>query len=527
MPGARSTARDRRDRYRRRRDEDRRRSRRRRDRSGRGAPPAADEARARRARRCSPTAPRSPASSARVSFRSESACASSSTSKVGPRAPTRSTGAASTSRPRSGSPRVTLESDVRAAARAEALFGAGAGRSPFLFAIVGTGASVCLVIDGHPYAGAHGHAIVLGAPPVEAVASGRAPRAAPAASSTPRRFSPIRPTPPLVDGAASALGQALAVLANALDPSLIVLGGGLGAEPAFRARVEAACRALLAYPSTPELEVVGSQLGSGRWRHRRSRMRARGRTIGFAAVLDETGLWLDLAELPSSLAADARRARRRGGGRLVAGLAGRPPDRGQRQRRRVLRRRGAVARLTRGRGRPRGACRAQRPARARRLRVATRGRVARRLVVGGVPRSHRGRRRRRTFALRGRDVDRGLNPRLARGRPGARQRAAPAGGHPHAGVLRRRRDGAGDLGRAHVRRRSRRGAATRARTRSPTRSSPRGGGPTRSASWTPPPRSPSGAAPPGRRRSRPRCCSRRSPGSRRRASRRARVPPRR
>ena len=71
-------------------------------------------------------------------------------------------------------PRVVLESDVRAAALAEAAFGAGAGRSPFLFVIVGTGASVCLVVDGVPYAGSRGQAITLGAPPVELIASGRA-----------------------------------------------------------------------------------------------------------------------------------------------------------------------------------------------------------------------------------------------------------------------------------------------------------------------------------------------------------------
>ena len=53
-------------------------------------------------------------------------------------------------------PRFALESDVRAAALAEARFGAGAGRSPFLYVIVGTGASACLVVDGAPYAGARG-----------------------------------------------------------------------------------------------------------------------------------------------------------------------------------------------------------------------------------------------------------------------------------------------------------------------------------------------------------------------------------
>ncbi len=156
-------------------------------------------------------------------------------------------------------PRVTLESDVRAAARAEALFGAGAGRSPFLFAIVGTGASVCLVVEGRPYAGARGHAIVLGAPPVEIVASGRALTLA----SGLERAEAVLADPAraaLVDAATGALGEALAVLANALDPALIVLGGGLGAEPAFHVRVQEACRSLLAYPSAPELEVVGSSL---------------------------------------------------------------------------------------------------------------------------------------------------------------------------------------------------------------------------------------------------------------------------
>jgi glucokinase len=158
-------------------------------------------------------------------------------------------------------PRVTLESDVRAAALAEARFGAGVDRSPFLFAIVGTGTSVCLVVDGRPYAGAHGDAIVLGAPPIEVVASGRA-----LTRSTGReRAEDVLADPTLgglVSDAAGALGRVLAVLANALDPSVIVLGGGLGTEPVFQKRVEQACRALIAYPRTPPLDVVSSALGA-------------------------------------------------------------------------------------------------------------------------------------------------------------------------------------------------------------------------------------------------------------------------
>jgi glucokinase len=158
-------------------------------------------------------------------------------------------------------PRVVVESDVRAGALAEARFGAGAGRSPFLFVIVGTGASACLVIDGHPFAGAHGEAIALGAPPVELVASGPALARAAGLERGEDVLSHAAHAP-LVEEAAEALAGTLAVLVNALDPSLVVLGGGLGAAPNFRARVEQHLRARLAYPRTPPLAVVASSLGA-------------------------------------------------------------------------------------------------------------------------------------------------------------------------------------------------------------------------------------------------------------------------
>jgi glucokinase len=159
-----------------------------------------------------------------------------------------------------GAPRVVLESDVRAAARAEALFGAGVGRSPFLYVVVGTGASACLVVDGEPYAGARGRAIVLGAPPVERIASGLAL----ARRAGVERAEAVIADPALtslVDEAAGALGHVLAVLVNALDPAVLVIGGGLGGEPSFRERVAAAVRASIAYPPAPPLEILGSRLG--------------------------------------------------------------------------------------------------------------------------------------------------------------------------------------------------------------------------------------------------------------------------
>ena len=52
-----------------------------------------------------------------------------------------------------------LESDVRAAARAEARFGAGRGHDIFCYLTIGTGLSYCLVTNGEPFAGARGYAI--------------------------------------------------------------------------------------------------------------------------------------------------------------------------------------------------------------------------------------------------------------------------------------------------------------------------------------------------------------------------------
>jgi len=51
---------------------------------------------------------------------------------------------------------VTLEADVRAAARAEALFGSGRPFRIFLYVTVGTGIACSLVIEGVPYIGSRG-----------------------------------------------------------------------------------------------------------------------------------------------------------------------------------------------------------------------------------------------------------------------------------------------------------------------------------------------------------------------------------
>jgi glucokinase len=157
--------------------------------------------------------------------------------------------------------RVTVESDVRAAALAESRFGAGAGMGSFLYVIVGTGASCTLVQNGVPWQGARGNAIVLGSPPAELVASGLA-LATRAGTQT---AQPVLADPAhavLVQEAAATLGSDLAALLNALDPEALIVGGGLGTAEAFFERVAEATRAGVEYADTQSLPILRSALGA-------------------------------------------------------------------------------------------------------------------------------------------------------------------------------------------------------------------------------------------------------------------------
>jgi glucokinase len=153
-----------------------------------------------------------------------------------------------------------VESDVRAAALAEARFGAGRVLSSFLYLTIGTGVSHTFVVDGRPWRGARGNAIVTGAPPVELAASG----AALARQARKRSGEEVFATPgdePLVEAAAQALGTELAALVNALDPEGVVVGGGLGLAPGFVHRVTAHMRPQIYASATRDLAVHASGLG--------------------------------------------------------------------------------------------------------------------------------------------------------------------------------------------------------------------------------------------------------------------------
>jgi glucokinase len=156
--------------------------------------------------------------------------------------------------------RVRVESDVRAAALAEARLGAGKGESDFLYLSVGTGISHCLMTGGRPRVGARGSAISTGAPLVERWSGGpalardsghvnaEAALADPAAS-------------PMVEHAAERLGLALATLVNALDPGTVIIGGGLGLNERYRNLAVGAMRAAIYDPDARRLPVRPAALG--------------------------------------------------------------------------------------------------------------------------------------------------------------------------------------------------------------------------------------------------------------------------
>jgi glucokinase len=155
----------------------------------------------------------------------------------------------------------TVEADVRAAAVAEARLGAGRRYRIVLYVSVGTGISHTLVVDGVPYRGARGNALVLGSPLVEEVAAGPAiARAAGRGSAEEALADPS--CAGVVERAAAALGAALAALVNATDPEAVVIGGGLGLDAGYRASAERVLRDGVFAVATSALPVLPASLGA-------------------------------------------------------------------------------------------------------------------------------------------------------------------------------------------------------------------------------------------------------------------------
>ena len=180
-----------------------------------------------------------------------------------------------------------VESDVRAAALGEALFGAGKAYDPLAFITVGTGISYSAVMGGKPYGGARGNALVLSSAPLSHTCEACGVRTHPvleefaSGPALARRYSErcgkaIRRAEDvtaqaaqgeelaleIVRTAGEALGVSVAFLVNVLDPAAIVVGGGLGvAGGEYWTSFIASARAHIWADGSREIPILMAGLG--------------------------------------------------------------------------------------------------------------------------------------------------------------------------------------------------------------------------------------------------------------------------
>ena len=180
-----------------------------------------------------------------------------------------------------------VDADVRCAAMAEASLGAGAPSSSLLYVSVGTGISSCLVLDGRPWRGERGNALVLGSGggidvaesggevrtlPVEDVASGPAlahrysqasgHHLVPAEEAIERVRHGDAIAADTVAVGARVLGARVAQAINLLDPGMVVMGGGLGSAPGpYWSTMSTTVRELIWAEQTRDLPLERARLG--------------------------------------------------------------------------------------------------------------------------------------------------------------------------------------------------------------------------------------------------------------------------
>jgi glucokinase len=186
-----------------------------------------------------------------------------------------------------------FESDARAPAVAEARFGAGVPYRNFAYLTIGTGISYCLVLDGKPYAGAHGNAIIAGSGilssdcencgatfdrSLEDYASGPAlvaryyqrsssqpgaPALATAVQVTAAAAAGDAVAREVVTSAGAACGNTAGFLVNVLDPQALIVAGGLGlAGGLYWDSFVASTRRRIWAESSRALPILTAQLGA-------------------------------------------------------------------------------------------------------------------------------------------------------------------------------------------------------------------------------------------------------------------------
>lgn len=180
-----------------------------------------------------------------------------------------------------------IEADVRAAALAEAHWGAGKGYRDLLYLNIGTGISTCWVKDGVPHAGAHGHALAIASSPMVATCAacgnhsayvledvaGGAALAHLYGATTGRKVESAadvltaaaegeQRAQTLLAEAAQLIGVSVGLAVNILDPEALVIGGGLGArEGPYSQSIEASIRRQIWSDQARQLPIRRAALG--------------------------------------------------------------------------------------------------------------------------------------------------------------------------------------------------------------------------------------------------------------------------
>ena len=182
-----------------------------------------------------------------------------------------------------------VESDVRAAALGEAVFGAGRGSGLFLYITVGTGISCCLMQNGQPLRGARGNAITMASSPLSTVCTECGVRLRPvleefaSGPAIASRFEQAKHSGrvencqgvfraasqgdkdaiDILNSAGEALGVSTAFLVNVLDPEMVIVGGGLGnAGAIYRDAFERSCREHIFAENSRTLPIIPAKLGT-------------------------------------------------------------------------------------------------------------------------------------------------------------------------------------------------------------------------------------------------------------------------
>jgi glucokinase len=181
-----------------------------------------------------------------------------------------------------------VESDVRAAAEGEAVFGAGRGNPLFIYVTVGTGISYCLMQNGQPLKGVNGNAITMGSSPLSTVCTHCGTKLRPileefaSGPAIAKRFAQTKQNSPvqtcedvfhaalhgdkdaveILTSGGEALGVSVAFLVNVLDPGMIIVGGGLGtAGGLYWDAFERSCREHIFADISRTLPIVTAKLG--------------------------------------------------------------------------------------------------------------------------------------------------------------------------------------------------------------------------------------------------------------------------